>query len=74
MKNGSLPAEVVEEHRKIRTEKQVGYPKQLNAIVNSLVPKDAVYGSKIDFNAAVNLKKFESLFRSQVITHQQACR
>ena len=74
LKSGELPPEVQGKHEAIRQEKNPGYPKQLNAIVNSIVPKNSEYGSQIDFQQPVNLKKFETLLGTQVINHQQVPR
>ena len=72
--SGALPDEVQEVHQNIKKERQPGYPKQLNAVVNAIIPKDAGYGSQINFQDPATLQKFESTFRSQSIARQQDSR
>jgi len=43
MKNGDLPQEIQEAHDKIKMARKPGYPKELNAVVNAVVPKDAYF-------------------------------
>ena len=72
MKNGSLPDEVQQAHDEIKMAKKPGYPKELNAVVNAVVPKDAGYASVIDWSQPVTMKRFETLFNKQTVTKQQA--
>lgn len=67
----ALPPHVKELHAKIREEKGNGYPKELNAIVNSIIPRDATYAWRADWSKDSSVRNFEELFRKQIVSHQQ---
>lgn len=74
LKSGELPPEVQAKREAIRQDKNPGYPKQLNAVVNSIIPKTVAYASKVDYSSPAALKRFEGIFRVQKVSHQQAAR
>ena len=59
---GSLPPDVRKQHQEFMDSAIPGKQAKLNAVVNSIIPRSAGYGAKIDFTEPTSRMKFQQYF------------